>query len=255
MSTLSNKGSEGIKTSMVSIDFWDTLVDAAVGGKERRKIRFDALCEISQEYVTEMPTAQIEAATKEASDEFNRIWFKQQRTPKTEELVNTILNTLGIPATKKEMGYLVNVFEESLLDGQPAILDGAGEAIEALSGNYRLTLISDTMYSPGRVIRNFLEDHSLLDHFDSFLFSDEAGYSKPNPKAFYKMLEDTGCEAEGSYHIGDRLNTDIAGAKKVGMHAILFTGISMKRNGSDPAANAEPDHECNNWHEVQELLL
>lgn len=255
MSTASDKNSKNRNSSMVSIDFWDTLVDAAVGGKERRKIRFNALCEISGEHVTELPDAQIEAATKEAAEEFNRIWFTQQRTPKTEELVNTILNTLGIPATKKEMDYLVKEFEESLLEGQPALLDGADETIEALSENYRLTLISDTMYSPGRVIRNFLEEHALLDHFDSFLFSDEAGYSKPNPKAFYKMLEDTGCEAEASYHIGDRLNTDVSGAKKVGMHAILFTGISMKGNESNEADNAKPDYECASWREVQELLL
>ncbi|NGP75243.1 HAD family hydrolase [Balneolaceae bacterium YR4-1] len=255
MSKNKQAGNNESQSRMVSIDFWDTLVDAAVGGNERRKVRFDALREIASEYITEMPTAQIEAAAKEASEEFNRVWFNQQRTPKTEELVKTILNTLGIPATQKELDYLVEVFEESLFEGQPAILDGAGKAINALSGNYQLTLISDTMYSPGRVIRNFLKNHELFDYFDSFLFSDEAGYSKPNPNAFRKMLADTGCEAEGSYHIGDRLNTDISGAKKVGMKAILFTGVSMKSNGSDPSANAEPDHECQSWQEVQELLL
>lgn len=255
MSNTGKNKNRSKNSSMVSIDFWDTLVDAAVGGKERRKIRFDALCEISGEYVTELPSAQIDAATKEAAEEFNRIWFNQQRTPKTEELVNTILNTLGIPATKKEMDFLVKEFEESLLEGQPAVLDGAKETIASLSGEYQLTLISDTMYSPGRVIRNFLEEHSLLEHFDSFLFSDEAGYSKPNPKAYHRMLEDTGCLAEESYHIGDRLNTDIAGAKKVGMRAVLFTGVSMKSNGSDEADNAKPDYECASWQEVGQLLL
>lgn len=255
MSKKSNTDNRNIESGMVSIDFWDTLVDAAVGGKKRRQIRFDALHEISSEYVTELPAAQIEAAAKEASEEFNRIWFNEQRTPKTEELVSAILNTLGIPATKKEMDHLVEVFEESLFEGEPAILDGAGETISALTERYQVTLISDTMYSPGRVIRNFLKHHGMLDYFDSFLFSDEAGYSKPNPKAFRKMLEDTGCVAENSYHIGDRLNTDISGAKKVGMCAILFSGVSKKSNGSDPAANAEPDHECQNWQEVQDLLL
>lgn len=240
---------------MVSIDFWDTLVDAAVGGKERRQIRHDALCEISKEYVRDLPSAQIEAATKEASDEFNRIWFNQQRTPGSEELISTILNNLGIPATKLETDYLVKEFEESLLQGRPAILDGAKHTIEALAGEYRITLISDTMYSPGRVIREFLKQHELLDHFDSFLFSDEAGFSKPNPKAFHRMLEDTGCKAEASYHIGDRLNTDIAGAKEVGMQAILFTGISMKSNDSDSEINAKPDYTCESWQQVQELLL
>lgn len=240
---------------MVSIDFWDTLVDAAKGGKKRRKIRHEALCEISEGYVQEFPSAEIDAATKEASEEFNRIWFNQQRTPKAEELINKILINLGIPATKMEMDYLVKVFEESLLEGQPEILDGAKETIESLTGKYRVTLISDTMYSPGRVIRSFLQNNDLLDHFDSFLFSDEAGFSKPNPKAFHKMLKDTGCDAELSYHVGDRLNTDIAGAKKVGMQAILFTGISMKGKATDPKEIAEPDYRCSSWQEVHELLL
>ncbi len=240
---------------MVSIDFWDTLVDAAVGGKKRRQIRHEALFEIAGEYVRELPEAQIEAATNEASEEFNRIWFNQQRTPDTEELISNILNNLGIPATKIEMDYLIKEFEESLMEGQPAILDGAKVTIESLADKYRITLISDTMYSPGRVIRDFLEEHGLLDHFDSFLFSDEAGFSKPNPKAFHKMLKDTGCIAEKSFHIGDRLNTDIAGAKEVGMKAILFTGISKKSNNSDPDMNAEPDYSCKNWQEVHELLL
>lgn len=240
---------------MISIDFWDTLVDAAKGGKKRRKIRHEALCEVSQAYVKELPSSEIDAATREASEEFNRIWFTQQRTPKAEELINNILNNLGVPATKKEMDYLVKVFEESLMEGQPDILDGAKETIESLTEEYRLTLISDTMYSPGRVIRNFLNEHELLDYFDSFLFSDEAGFSKPNPKAFQKMLEDTGCIAQHSYHIGDRLNTDIAGARKVGMNAILFTGISMKSDAHNTEANVEPDYRCNSWQEVRELLL
>lgn len=203
----------------------------------------------------EFPSAEIDAATKEASEEFNRIWFNQQRTPKAEELINKILINLGIPATKMEMDYLIKVFEESLLEGQPAILDGAKKTIESLTEEYRLTLISDTMYSPGRVIRSFLQEHELLDHFDSFLFSDEAGFSKPNPKAFQKMLEDTGCTAAHSYHIGDRLNTDIAGAKKAGMKAILFTGISMKSDALGSEEEAEPDHRCGSWQEVHELLL
>ena len=240
---------------MVSIDFWDTLVDASVGGKKRRQIRHEALFKIAEEYVRDLPEAQIEAATNEASEEFNRIWFNQQRTPNTEELVSNILNNLGIPATQIEMDYLIKEFEESLMEGQPAILDGAKETIESLADEYRITLISDTMYSPGRVIRDFLEEHELLSHFDSFLFSDEAGFSKPNPKAFHKMLEDTGCNAEKSFHIGDRLNTDIAGAKEVGMQAILFTGISMKSNSSDSEINVKPDHTCESWNQVHELLL
>lgn len=242
-------------TAMVSIDFWDTLVDGSVGGEKRRTIRHNALQKIAGEYGKSLELEQIESASRKASEEFNRIWFAQQRTPTTAELVSKVLNNLGIPARKMEYDYLVQRFEDSLLEGPPAVLEGAEAAIESLSEQYQITLISDTMYSPGRVLRKYLEEMGLLGHFKAFLFSDEAGFSKPNPKAFQKMLKDTGCNPESSYHVGDRLNTDIAGAKAVGMKAILFTGISMKDSGSDDEPTSTPDHLCQNWQEVQELLL
>jgi len=240
---------------MVSIDFWDTLVDGSVGGEKRRAIRHNALQKIAGEYGKTLELDKIESASRKASEEFNRIWFAQQRTPTTAELVSKVLNNLGIPAGKMEYDYLVQQFEDSLLEGPPAVLEGAETAIKSLSDRYQITLISDTMYSPGRVLRKYLEEMGLLGHFKAFLFSDEAGFSKPNPKAFQKMLRETSCNPESSYHIGDRLNTDIAGAKAVGMKAILFTGISKKDSGSEEEPTSTPDHQCQNWQEVQELLL
>lgn len=240
---------------MISIDFWDTLVDGRVGGETRKQVRHAALQKICQEYGRAIEPEQIEKASKNVSREFNTIWFNEQRTPKTGELVSKILNNLGIPADKMEYEFLVQKFEDSLLDGPPAIIEGAAETIHALTKEYRLTLISDTMYSPGRTIRRFMEEIEILHYFDAFLFSDEAGYSKPDPKAFRKMLEVTDSSAEISYHIGDRVNTDVAGAKAVGMKAILFAGISSKdkESGDDPTAQA--DYRCENWKEVRELLL
>lgn len=239
--------------SLITIDFWDTLVIAAEGGEIRRKIRHDALCEISQEYVRNLPDAEIEAATQEASDQFHRIWFNQQRTPTAEELVKEILGILGVPATQHELNHLVEIYEESLLEGPPTLVPDAKEVIEKLADPYKLALISDTMYSPGRVLRTFLDQNDLLDYFDDFVFSDEAGFSKPNPKAYTRMLEATDCDKDQSYHIGDRLNTDVKGAKEVGMKAILFTGVSGKKDGSD--ADTKPDYVCESWEEIAELLL
>lgn len=243
------------QNAMISIDFWDTLVDGRVGGEKRREVRHKALRKISKEYGKTISAEEVEAASHRATEEFNRIWFSQQRTPNAAELVSKILNNLGIPAGKMEYDYLVQKFEDSLLDGPPALLDRAKPTIQSLSNRYRLTLISDTMYSPGRVLRKYLQEADLLGYFNGFLFSDEAGFSKPNPRAFRKMLEQTGCSPETSYHIGDRLNTDIAGAKAVGMKAILFTGISMKDSGNEEKSTGIPDHRCESWQEVHDLLL
>ncbi len=239
--------------ALLSIDFWDTLVIAHTGGKKRKQIREQALHEVASEYVENLPESEISNADRKASEEFYRIWFNEQRTPQSREMIKLILGQLGIPATSKELDYLVEVYEESLWEGPPELLPGVKESVSELAGAYKLALISDTMYSPGRVLRKYLEQCGLLDYFDSFLFSDEAGYSKPQVKAFKQMLDDTGCRAEASYHIGDRLNTDIKGAKNAGMKSILFTGVSEK--GAEEADDVQPDHRCQSWEEVRSLLL
>lgn len=239
-------------SSLITIDFWDTLVDPKEGGETRSRIRHQALCEIAWRHIEDLPEHDIEAAVQHASDSFNRIWLNDHRTPLTEELVNTILEHIGIPATEQESTYLVRQFEQSLWEGPPALATDAATVIDKLSEKHNLALVSDTMFSPGRVLREFLSRQQLLDYFDDFVFSDETGYSKPNPKAFESVLAKTGSNAKESYHIGDRLDTDVKGAKGVGMNAILFTGIS-DRSGVDDIDIA-PDHVCTSWQEIAELL-
>lgn len=79
------------------------------------------------------------------------------------------------------------------------------------------------MYSPGRVIQSYLDSEKLAKYFQCFVFSNETGFRKPNPNAYYKALQATKSIAAESHHIGDLMATDIQGAKNVGMNAILFT--------------------------------
>lgn len=238
--------------AMISIDFWNTLVKAETGGKIRRQVRIDALREVAEDYVENLSIEEIENAKREVSRDFDRIWFKQQRTPTTQELVNQILSHLGIPATKDEQQYLVHKFEESLWEGPPELTVGVRKTLSKLADQYPLALISDTMYSPGRVIRRYLENNDLFDYFQCFVFSDETGYSKPNPRAYKQVLKKTGCSAQHSWHIGDLIKTDIAGAKKVGMKTILFTGVSgYSKSDKD---EVEPDYICESWEEVREKI-
>jgi HAD superfamily phosphatase (TIGR01668 family) len=51
---------------------------------------------------------------------------------------------------------------------------------------------------------------------------------KPSRKAFLKVLELSGCGSEESIHIGDQLLTDIFGAHRVGMAAVLVEPLSKK---------------------------
>jgi len=235
---------------MISIDFWNTLVQAETGGQTRRNVRIAAVREIASKYNDDISADEYDKAKSIASEKFHHIWLNHQRTPETIELVKSILDYLDIAASSTEQDYLVTQFEESLWEGPPQLAEGTQDIIPQLADRYPLTLISDTMYSPGRVLREYLKRAGLHKYFKGFVFSNETGVSKPNPKAYKQALEATGSTFDKSWHIGDRLDTDITGAKEVGMGAILFTEFTQYDDTHDPS----PDFICHNWQQVWDIL-
>ncbi|MER3404774.1 MAG: hypothetical protein C4289_06095, partial [Chloroflexota bacterium] len=52
--------------------------------------------------------------------------------------------------------------------------------------------------------------------------SASAGYAKPHPRIFELALVHAGVCPEGAIHVGDRYDTDVIGARAVGMDAVLL---------------------------------
>jgi putative hydrolase of the HAD superfamily len=236
---------------MISIDFWNTIVDSESRGKIRRKVRIDAVREIAANYDNSITLEEFDKAKRIASDKFHNIWLNQQRTPTSHDLARYVLDYLDISATEKEHEYLATAFEESLWEGPPELSEGVEDIIPQLARQHSLAIISDTMYSPGRILRMYLKEKGLSSYFQSFIFSDETGFSKPDPRAYHQALDATEGTIKQSWHIGDRVDTDITGAKEVGMRTVLFTNFIQYDDGQyDP----QPDYVCKNWKEVGNLL-
>ncbi len=90
---------------------------------------------------------------------------------------------------------------------------------QRLSG-YRHFLVSNSNLN-----RHIASKLSLIglsvDMFEVCLSTDELGVSKPNPKPFEEVLRRMHLLPSECLYVGDRVETDIVGAARVGMHTCL----------------------------------
>jgi putative hydrolase of the HAD superfamily len=116
--------------------------------------------------------------------------------------------------------------EDAARHGTLPLVPGVADTIPYLAASgYKLGLISDTSLTPGRVLREFMQQDGLLEHFSVLTFSDETGYPKPDPRMFASTLAGLGAEPAEAAHVGDTPRTDIAGAKAMGMVTIRCANV------------------------------
>src|SRR3989338_3741092 len=77
-----------------------------------------------------------------------------------------------------------------------------------------------------------LRNTDIRDYFDVVLCSEEMGKQKPHPLVFQTALERAGAKKEESIMIGDNLHTDVMGASRAGIQAILFDPERVHRQGT-----------------------
>ena len=225
----------------LTIDFWNTMVVARTGGERRQAQRMAHLLEVAQACRPGATEAEVEAAYRAALARFDRSWRERHSTPRTSELVECIWEAMRVTASEDQHAQAVTVFEDGLLHGAPDFADGLEDALAWAAARYRLGVISDTMFSPGRVIRRLLEARGVLHHFDALVFSDETGFSKPDPRAFERAAAALDVRPGELVHVGDLRRTDVRGAQEAGAKALLFTGVHQdEEGGPEPDAVLPP---------------
>jgi putative hydrolase of the HAD superfamily len=72
-------------------------------------------------------------------------------------------------------------------------------------------------------VRRMLAAHGLESYFDPVVISAAIGIRKPDPRAFRPVLDAWGIPAPELVMVGDTLEADILGAKRIGMRAIWIS--------------------------------
>jgi putative hydrolase of the HAD superfamily len=99
---------------------------------------------------------------------------------------------------------------------------GARDMLAQLHGaNVALGVVSNTCFSE-QVIRFELNRHGLTDHLAVVMVSAEYSIRKPNALLFETAAARLGIQPKDIWFVGDRLDTDVLGAKTAGMTAVWF---------------------------------
>lgn len=231
----------------VTVDFWDTIAPYPFT-EEIFQERVEHSSRIFGKYDITFETS--EKLMRSIYDHFEDIWHNHRRTPTTPEMFRHIEKIIGTAFDEQDFSELVSFNESLITEKYFDLRADIADSIRKLSEKYKIIIISDTGFEPGRELRKALDKNDLLDRFHYGVFSDETGYSKPDERAFRLASEKAGCRTDEMVHIGDREDKDILGARSSGMHSILFTGF---RNDDREITTA--DFTADNWQEVTELIF
>jgi len=180
---------------------------------------------------------------------FHQVWYGQNVTWTVRERISVLLKGLKRDLPTTELNELVRLHEEMELEFRPDLTAGVAKALRNLHGKYRMGVISDAIFSPGRALRQLLAHYDILKFFDAFVFSDEIGCAKPSPTAFEaaaKALDVRPCEI---VHIGDRELKDIEGPHAVGACAVLCTIVK-----DCDSENTKADAICRDFADLPKIL-
>jgi len=126
-------------------------------------------------------------------------------------------------------------------------LPGVCEIVPALSETYSLGIVTN---GEDDIQRGKLRHLEVRSHIPHVVISENVGREKPDPRIFECALKLTGVTPTEALVVGDRIETDIAGAKAAGMRAIW-----LNTWGDEPGpTDAEPDIVITSFEQLPDAI-
>ncbi|AWG26179.1 HAD family hydrolase [Flavobacterium kingsejongi] len=128
----------------------------------------------------------------------------------------------------KEFDEFYALTESLLLTHKPLLLDEKfPQKLEALHNQGKsMNILSNTAFIKGSSLRKILQHYDMEAYFSFQIYSDEAGFSKPNNRiyqlAYDEIVKIKAMEKKDIIHVGDNRISDFDGAKKFGFNAYLM---------------------------------
>lgn len=230
----------------ITFDMWNTLIQ----DKHYGDLRVKRISQALREMGISKSHSEIRKAYLSTHDYVYKAWKDENyRFVQVDERLNYILERLEADLTEPLRLKVLTDLQEFALADPPELVEGAIDTLRTLSLSLRMGMISDSGYTPGRILRRALAKHGVLRLFRVAVFSDENGYNKPHGSMFEKALSGLDVKPSEAVHVGDTFATDIVGAKAAGMKAVW-----LNAQGQPSAGSCKPDFEIRALPEVVSIL-
>ena len=212
----------------VTLDCWGTLFLDGPGSDDRyKRQRLAGIQAVLAGVGIAVAPAQLDRAYADAGHWLGQLW-QENRDVSVREHAIALLGAVdpALPArlSLETLEAVIRAYASPALVVPPAVDQGARFALEGLAATgVVLAVVSNTMRTPGEVLRQVLDQSGLLPLFRVLTFSDECGIRKPAQAIFLRTLRDIGVPPEEAVHVGDDSILDVEGARDAGMRAIQVT--------------------------------
>lgn len=159
-------------------------------------------------------SAQLKAVWKESQDLARAGQLNAFAYGASTETVRRTLTQAGLPTARVETlqeAYLATMVEHLQLR------EGAQRVVQALSGRYRLALLTN---GPSRLQWSKIDRLGIRPWFAQVVVSDDVGVRKPDPKIFQILLKRLKLPAAQTLYVGDTLQYDVLGATRAGVRSV-----------------------------------
>ncbi len=108
-----------------------------------------------------------------------------------------------------------------LPEQEPEKVEYVEELLEGLRGKYKLAVVTNTFTSREKQVRDALKRMELEPYFHAVITSVDVEHNKPDKEIFEVALKALKLDSSEVVMIGDRIDTDIFGANRMGIKTIL----------------------------------
>ncbi|BDR91297.1 haloacid dehalogenase [Vulcanisaeta souniana JCM 11219] len=228
---------------IVLFDYDDTLVDVGEAREFARRVvagRISSLTGVGESVVLDVVRG-VESRMESLGLFDRRVWFWR------------VVAELGVELGVDLINELVRVYWDSWSSRSRLFPETLPVLRQLRACGYRLGMVTNTDGEPG-LKRDRLRRDGVYDFFDLIIVAgDDTEHVKPHPEPFLKALRVLGVEGREAVYVGDRVSTDVPGAKAVGMYAVI-----VDRSGSlgidDLGGGSRPDFIISSLLDLPQIL-